>query len=490
MKKTLKGIILLCSLLCLMTFAVSCSGGLEPPNAEELYATVEDSLASSVYRMDLSLDFATDSEDLEYSFEAYSDMELYAVKDGKNSYTYMSIDTGRSRATIATTIHNNTYYMYVSGSGTDTTRVMCKLTDEQLALLEKPSGDGDLQQTNLDFDITLGDFNVAAVTEQDGKQLLTLSDIKDDTLDKINGFVESFISTDGMEYDDVSCVFTVSEDTLEAMKMTLDFSVEEKSGFTTEAYDVVLTMDFAFDYSTDGVEAPAKASLYSEVYFEDLYGVTTAEDYKACEDGEYVIVNTYIQDKESFRSVDGVGVASFYTQYDYGCYLHNVEMTKEEYDKLQVGSKVVIYGHKATVDGQPTVVDVEIRFVSLTNNVYSPVNITEHIGTENLEEYRDQKFAFRKLTVVAANDEGAAFLYGHDGTGKRGSDIYFKAEYNNTTYTFVLNVELLEYTSDDYEKAESLRIGDVIDVEGFLNWCGEEPLPHIYSIAIHTDLYE
>ncbi|MBQ8528244.1 MAG: hypothetical protein IJ459_00755 [Clostridia bacterium] len=496
MKKALKVLLLLCALLCLMIFATGCLSAIsgisdiekenKAPTLEEAFKIADESLDSPTYRVDMALDFTTDDFWLGNSCEMWSDMEFYEIRDGENFHTYMSVDSRWLTSTMAITVLDNTYYTYTSNhQGNGTVREMCKITDEQLAALEKKNAKEAIEQSSLYLSIELKDFENAHITEENGKYIVTLNSAKEETLDSINDLVNAFISTDEMDYDDFGCVFTISDDKLESLIITADYSVERTRYKETEVNDFLAKISYTFDHTIEGVTPPKDLRFYNEVYFEYLYGETTADEYEDSEDGDYVVINTYIQGKEAWREVDGVGVASFYTQYDYGCFLHNVEMTKEEYDKLKVGDNVMVYGHKVTVDGQPTVADAKIRLVSRAYRTYEPIDVSDLVGSEQIVKRRDIKVCFDDVIIVAANDEGAAFLYGPDGTGKHGDDIYFKAAVNigkkSIVYTFVINAELVGSESDEYQLAEQLEVGTVLDLEGFLNWSGDEPLPHIYK---------
>jgi hypothetical protein len=92
---------------------------------------------------------------------------------------------------------------------------------------------------------------------------------------------------------------------------------------------------------------------------------------------------------------------------------------------------------------------------------------------------------FKGLTVEASNDEGAAFLYGWDGSGEAGtdSDLYFKASVGGNTYTFVIEYYLTGADSDAYKAVQGLKVGDTIDLEGFLYWY-EGAQPHITTVTV------
>ena len=91
------------------------------------------------------------------------------------------------------------------------------------------------------------------------------------------------------------------------------------------------------------------------------------------------------------------------------------------------------------------------------------------------------------LTVEAAgqNDSGedVAFLYKWDGSGEDGDDLYFKVNLNGKSYTFTVESYLCDKTTEVYNAVKNLKIGDTIDVEGFLYWY-EGVNPHITSVTV------
>ena len=73
------------------------------------------------------------------------------------------------------------------------------------------------------------------------------------------------------------------------------------------------------------------------------------------------------------------------------------------------------------------------------------------------------------------------WLYNWDGSGQEGNDVYFNVELNGTTYTFLVRAYLTDASTEVYQAAKALNIGDKIDMEGFLYWYNGAN-PHITSI--------
>ena len=63
-------------------------------------------------------------------------------------------------------------------------------------------------------------------------------------------------------------------------------------------------------------------------------GVMTYDEFVAAEKGSTVVIETFIQAKQSWWEKDGVGVGTFYTMdKDGGYLLYNMPCSKDDYDK-------------------------------------------------------------------------------------------------------------------------------------------------------------
>jgi hypothetical protein len=74
-----------------------------------------------------------------------------------------------------------------------------------------------------------------------------------------------------------------------------------------------------------------------------------------------------------------------------------------------------------------------------------------------------------------------AWTYKWDDSGEEGDDLYFNVSSNGKTYSFTVESYLCDQNSDVYKAVKELKVGDVIDMEGFLYWY-EGPNPHITSV--------
>ncbi len=212
-------------------------------------------------------------------------------------------------------------------------------------------------------------------------------------------------------------------------------------------------------------------------------GVMTHDEYVAAAVDDEVTIETYVQAKQSWWE----DKATLYTQDQEGAYfIYNLPCSEEDYDKLEVGTKIRVTGFKAEFNGEIEIDGEGATFEILDGEfVAEPLDATELLGTDELIDHQNEFVTFKGMTVEAKEDaEGneAAFLYNWDGSGQDGDDLYFDASVNGETYTFTVESYLCDNTTDVYKAVTELQVGDVIDMEGFLYWY-EGVNPHITSVA-------
>ena len=214
--------------------------------------------------------------------------------------------------------------------------------------------------------------------------------------------------------------------------------------------------------------------------------VMTHAEFDAAAVDSPVTVETYIQARQGWWEKDGVGVATFYTQADDGAYfLYNMPCSKEDYDSVLVeGAKIRVSGYKAEWSGEGEIIDATCELLE-GSKVYEALDVTSLLGTDELIAHQNEKVSFKGMTVAASNDAGAPFLYNWDGSGAAGNnnDLYFNVSDGTNTYTFTVESYLCGEGTDVYTTVTNLKVGDVIDVEGFLYWYNGAQ-PHVTSVTV------
>lgn len=208
-------------------------------------------------------------------------------------------------------------------------------------------------------------------------------------------------------------------------------------------------------------------------------GVMTYAEYAAAAIDTAVVVEAYVQAKQSWWE----DKATVYAQDKDGAYfLYDMACSAEDYEKLTVGTKIKVSGYKAEWSGEVEIVDATFEILE-GNYVAEALDVTNLLGTDELIQHQNEFVAFKGMTVEALNDSGDAFLYKWDGSGQEGDDLYFKVSLNGETYTFTVESYLCDNTTDVYAAVKNLKVGDVIDMEGFLYWY-EGVNPHITSVKV------
>ncbi|MBP3654786.1 MAG: hypothetical protein J6J04_05080 [Oscillospiraceae bacterium] len=219
-------------------------------------------------------------------------------------------------------------------------------------------------------------------------------------------------------------------------------------------------------------------------------GVMTYAEYDAAELNSTVVIETYVQGKQSWWD----NQASLYTQDADGAYfIYNAACSEEDYAKLVPGQKIKVTGVKSEWSGEVEIMDGTIEILE-GNYLAAVTDVTAQLGTDELAASQNQYVAFKGLTVAASTDADGnevAFLYNWDGSGQAGtdSDLYFNVtDAAGNTYTFVVEYYTCDaegaYGADTavYEAVTGLQVGDVIDLEGFLYWYNGAQ-PHITAVS-------
>ena len=214
-------------------------------------------------------------------------------------------------------------------------------------------------------------------------------------------------------------------------------------------------------------------------------GVMTHEDYVAAELETEVTVETYVQAKQGWWENNGVGNATIYTQAEDGAYfLYNLPMSQEDYEKLVPGTKIRVTGYKAEWAGEVEIIDATYEIVEAEAFIPEALDVTALLGTDDLINYQNQYVTLKGLTVEpAAEGSEDAYMYNWDGSGDEGDDLYFNVSLNGQTYSFTVESLLCGSDTDVYKQVKELKVGDVVDLNGYLYWY-EGPNPHITVVTV------
>ena len=242
----------------------------------------------------------------------------------------------------------------------------------------------------------------------------------------------------------------------------------EEAPAATEEVVVETTTEETADAET---EATADAETAATAEAEDVKseGVMTYAEYAAAELDTEVVVETYVQAKQSWWE----DKATVYTQDKDGAYfLYELACSEEDYAKLVPGTKIKVTGYKGEWAGEVEIMDGTFEIME-GSYIAEAEDVTALLASEELINHQNKFVAFKGMTVEASTDADGnevAFLYNWDGSGEDGNDLYFNVSLDGQTYSFVVESYLCDNTTDVYNAVKNLQIGDVVDMEGFLYW--------------------
>lgn len=206
--------------------------------------------------------------------------------------------------------------------------------------------------------------------------------------------------------------------------------------------------------------------------------VMTHEEYVAAELDTAVTIETYVQATQAWWD----GKITVYAQSQDGAYfIYNMTCAEEDAAKLIPGTKIRVKGFKAEWAGEVELAE-GATFVIIEGEPFiaEAKDVTAKLGTDELINCQNELVAFKGMTVEAYDETGAAFAYKN--AENKTDDLYFKVSKDGVTYEFCVEYYLCNENTDVYKAVENLKVGDVIDLEGFLYWYNGAN-PHITKVT-------
>ena len=235
------------------------------------------------------------------------------------------------------------------------------------------------------------------------------------------------------------------------------------------------TVETATEAVSEAVETATEAASVVEEVVETVAddakaeGVMTYADYAAAELETEVVVETYVQAKQSWWD----NKATFYTQDQDGAYfIYEMACSEEDYNKLVPGTKIKVTGVKSEWSGEVEIVDATYE-IEDGNFVAEAKDATDLLGKDELIDMQNQLVTFKDMTV-----EAVAFK-----NDQPGDDIYVTLSKDGANYDFCLEYYLNGSDEEFYNLVSGLEAGTVVDVEGFLYWY-EGANPHITKVTV------
>lgn len=216
-------------------------------------------------------------------------------------------------------------------------------------------------------------------------------------------------------------------------------------------------------------------------------GVMTYAEYEAAALDSEVVIETYVQAKQSWWE----DKATLYTQDKDGAYfIYSAVCSEADYAKLTPGTKIKVTGYKTEWSGEVEV--AEGATIEILDGSYTApaTDVTDLLGKEDeLIKHQNKFVSFTGMTVETYEKDGESYdcavVYNDDNSGSAAdnNDLYFNVSKDGQTYTFCVESYLCDSSTDVYKAVENLKVGDTVDLEGFLYWYNGAN-PHITSVTV------
>ena len=205
--------------------------------------------------------------------------------------------------------------------------------------------------------------------------------------------------------------------------------------------------------------------------------VMTHEEYVAAELDSPVLVETYVQDHQSWWD----NKITVYAQSEDGAYfIYEMKCSEEDAAKLVPGTKIRVKGFKSAWSGEVEITDADFEILEGEPFIAEAKDVTDKLGTEELINYQNERVLFKGMTVEKYDDAGAAFAYKN--AENKTDDLYFKVSKDGVVYEFCVEFYLRGQDTDVYKAVEALKVGDVVDVEAYLYWYNGAK-PHVIGVT-------
>ena len=196
-------------------------------------------------------------------------------------------------------------------------------------------------------------------------------------------------------------------------------------------------------------------------------GVMTHADYIAADMDAEVVIETYVQAKQSWWD----NKATFYCQSEDGAYfLYEMACSEEDYAKLVPGTKIKVTGYKTAWAGEVEIVDATYEILE-GSFIAETADLTALLGTDELINHQNEFVGFKGMTIEAVEYKN----------GQPGDDIYVTVSKDGQSYSFCVERYLTDPETEVYKAFAEIKAGDVVDIEGYLYWY-EGVNTHITSV--------
>lgn len=212
-------------------------------------------------------------------------------------------------------------------------------------------------------------------------------------------------------------------------------------------------------------------------------GTMTYAEFLAAEKEDPIVIECFVQAKQGWWD----GKIKVYAADPDGAYfVYDMLCSEEDAARLVPGTKIKVTGYKDIYHGEHEVGE-GATFVFMDGTwIAEAVDVTALLASDNLIDYQNRYVTIKGATIVPSVDDNGVesnFHYGWKGTGSQGSDLYFNISVDGNIYNMCVESYLCGKDTDVYKAVEGLKIGDTVDLTGFLYWY-DSVNPHITGVTV------
>ncbi|MBQ6075286.1 MAG: acid shock protein [Lachnospiraceae bacterium] len=226
--------------------------------------------------------------------------------------------------------------------------------------------------------------------------------------------------------------------------------------------------------------APTEAPTTEPAPTESEAKVLSYEEFMATEQMEPVLIEAYVQAKQEYYA--GHEAASLYlADQDGGYFCYECKMTQDQYDKLKLGTKVRISGERKDYAGLAEIQSGILEEID-ENDLFEEafMDVSDIVGdTEALAKVMNRMVSFSNMVIMPQNDGEAINRKESDSD----PDLYFSAGNEYGAVSFCVESYLTGKDSEAYKAVEALKVGDIVNVEGFMYWYNGAN-PHVTGVEV------
>ncbi len=234
---------------------------------------------------------------------------------------------------------------------------------------------------------------------------------------------------------------------------------------------LVMVMSFAActPSETNNTE-DTKATETEETKGENTVKAMTYAEYAAAAVDSDVIIEAYVQGHQDWWSEK---ITVYAQDKDGGYFIYEMACTEADAAKLVPGTKIRVTGKKAEWAGEVEITEATFEIIENDTYIAEAADLTSLLGTDDMIKHQNELAAFKGLTLEKVEYKN----------GEPGDDIYVTVGYNGASYSFCVESYLTGPSTEVYKAFETLKVGDKVDIEGFVYWY-EGINTHITAISL------